>query len=160
MVYGSESLTLWQKIYSPLTILIMSLLAIPFVLGSQRQSNTGYRIMVGMTIGLGFVVLQNILVRIGEQLFQDAYRAFKNAGKHFRPAIEISGVKPAAVRVIPEAHRTARERRGERCRCRFCCSRRWCWSALPLPAVRWRKSRSRRNYCWRPHIGGGNCFCC
>lgn len=64
----AESLALWRKIYAPVSILVMTLLAIPFVLGSQRQSNTGQRLVTGILLGLGFVVLNRVLIQLGEQL--------------------------------------------------------------------------------------------
>lgn len=64
----AEALALWRKIYAPVTILVMTLLAVPFVLGSQRQSNTGQRLVTGILLGLGFVVLNRVLIQLGEQL--------------------------------------------------------------------------------------------
>ena len=64
----SESLFLWRKIYAPLGIIVMGLLAVPFVLGSQRQRNTGQRIMIGILLGLMYVVLNRLLIQMGEQL--------------------------------------------------------------------------------------------
>ena len=43
---SNASLTFWQKIVAPFTVLIMCVLAVPFVLGSQRQNNTGQRLML------------------------------------------------------------------------------------------------------------------
>jgi lipopolysaccharide export system permease protein len=62
-----ESLSLWQKVYQPVAIIVMGLLAIPFVLGSQRQSNTGQRVMTGILLGLMYVVLNRLLIQVGEQ---------------------------------------------------------------------------------------------
>ncbi len=66
--HGSEMLSLWQKLYSPLTIIVMGILAIPFILASQRQSNTGQRVMTGILLGLLFVVLNRLMIQIGEHL--------------------------------------------------------------------------------------------
>jgi lipopolysaccharide export system permease protein len=65
--HKAESLYLWRKIYSPLSIIVMAVLAIPFVLGSQRQSNTGQRIVIGILLGLLYVVMNKLLIQIGEQ---------------------------------------------------------------------------------------------
>jgi lipopolysaccharide export system permease protein len=54
--------------FSPLTIVIMCLLAFPFVLGSQRQSNTGQRLLIGILLGLSFVVIDRVLIQLGTQL--------------------------------------------------------------------------------------------
>jgi lipopolysaccharide export system permease protein len=66
--HAPESLSFWQKIYSPLTVIVMALLAIPYVLGSQRNSNTGQRIMTGILLGLVYVILNRLLIQLGEQL--------------------------------------------------------------------------------------------
>ncbi len=63
-----ESLTFWQKVFAPLTILVMCILAIPFVLGSQRQGNTGIRIIVGILLGLSYVAADKLLVQLGKQV--------------------------------------------------------------------------------------------
>lgn len=66
--HKAESLSLWRKIYSPLSIVVMAMMAIPFVLGSQRQSNTGQRVMTGILLGLLYVVINRLLIQMGEQL--------------------------------------------------------------------------------------------
>ena len=62
-----ERLVFWQKLFAPFGILVMCLLAFPFVLGPQRQSNTGYRLMIGMVLGLSFVVVDRLLTQLGSQ---------------------------------------------------------------------------------------------
>ena len=61
------SLAFWQKVMSPFTVLIMCILGVPFVLGSQRQSNTGQRLMVGILLGLTYVVTERLLVQLGSR---------------------------------------------------------------------------------------------
>lgn len=63
-----ESLTFWKKMFEPLTVLVMCLLAVPFVLGSQRQGNTGHRLMMGILLGLAYVVSDKLLTQLGGQL--------------------------------------------------------------------------------------------
>ncbi|MCK5666329.1 MAG: LPS export ABC transporter permease LptG [Thiotrichaceae bacterium] len=65
---AAESLAFWKKIYYPLTVMVMAILAIPFVLGSQRNSNAGQRIITGILLGLVYVVLDKVLIQLGEQL--------------------------------------------------------------------------------------------
>jgi lipopolysaccharide export system permease protein len=60
-----ERLIFWQKIFAPLTIVIMCLLAFPFVLGSQRQSNTGQRLLIGILLGLSFAAVDQVLTQLG-----------------------------------------------------------------------------------------------
>ena len=70
------SLTFWQKVLAPLTIITMCILAVPFVLGSQRQSNAGQRLMVGILLGLGYIVVNRLLTLLGGQLgFPPAFNA-------------------------------------------------------------------------------------
>ena len=63
----SERLIYWQKLFSPLTIVVMCLLAIPFILGAQRQSSTGFRLMMGILLGLSFAVIERLLTQLGNQ---------------------------------------------------------------------------------------------
>ena len=62
-----ERLIFWQKIFTPVTIVIMCLLAFPFVLGSQRQSNSGQRLLIGILLGLSFAVVDRVLTQLGVQ---------------------------------------------------------------------------------------------
>ncbi|MEE8365278.1 MAG: LPS export ABC transporter permease LptG [Gammaproteobacteria bacterium] len=63
-----ESLTFWQKVFAPLTILVMCILAIPFILGSQRQGSTGTRIIIGILLGLSYIAADKLLVQLGKQV--------------------------------------------------------------------------------------------
>lgn len=65
--YAEKSL-LWQKIYSPLAIIIMCVLAVPFILGSQRGGQAGKRLMMAILLGLSFNVIEKVIVGIGQQL--------------------------------------------------------------------------------------------
>ena len=64
---SAERLVFWQKLFAPLTIVVMSLLAFPFVLGAQRQSNTGMRLLIGILMGLSIIVLDRLLTQLGVQ---------------------------------------------------------------------------------------------
>jgi len=63
-----ERLILWKKISSPVTVFIMCLLAVPFVLGSQRQTGSGQRLLTGILIGLAYVVCDRLLTQLGSHL--------------------------------------------------------------------------------------------
>jgi lipopolysaccharide export system permease protein len=67
-----ERLIFWQKMLMPITIVAMCLLAFPFVIGSQRQSNTGKRLLIGILLGLTFVVVERVLTQLGTQYGVDA----------------------------------------------------------------------------------------
>ncbi len=62
-----ESLAFWRKLYAPITLLVMALLALPFVSGSQRQGNAGQRLVTGILLGLVFVMLDKLLIQLGLQ---------------------------------------------------------------------------------------------
>jgi lipopolysaccharide export system permease protein len=62
-----ERLIFWQKMFSPITIVIMCLLAFPFVMGAQRLSNTGQRLLIGILLGLSFAVIDRVLTQLGIQ---------------------------------------------------------------------------------------------
>ena len=62
-----ERLIFWQKILAPFTIVVMCLLAFPFVLGSQRQGTTGQRLLIGILLGLAFVVVDRLVIQMGIQ---------------------------------------------------------------------------------------------
>ena len=65
---ANVELTFWQKIIAPFTVLIMCVLGLPFVLGSQRQANTGQRLMLGILLGLTYVVADKLLIQLGSQI--------------------------------------------------------------------------------------------
>ncbi len=65
---GVERLVFWQKLAAPLTVVIMCLLAFPFMLGSQRQSTGGQRLLYGILLGLAFVAMNRLLTQLGIQL--------------------------------------------------------------------------------------------
>lgn len=62
-----ERLIFWQKLFAPFSIVVMCLLALPFVLGSARQGNTGQRLLIGILLGLAFVVVERLVTQLGTQ---------------------------------------------------------------------------------------------
>ena len=54
-----------SKIIRPFVILVMLLIAVPFVLGVQRAGSTGGRILAGVMIGIGFSLLDRLFGNIG-----------------------------------------------------------------------------------------------
>lgn len=59
-------LSLWRKLVAPLTVIAMMLFAVPFVLGSQRDSGAGQRLLIGILIGLGFYVVNEVSASLGQ----------------------------------------------------------------------------------------------
>ena len=64
---SKEQLLFWQKLFSPLAVVVMCLLALPFVLGVQRQGNTGQRLLIGILLGLAFVVVDRLVTQVAVQ---------------------------------------------------------------------------------------------
>ncbi len=58
-------LAYWDKIVAPFATLVMLMLGVPFVFGSQRSNTAGHRLMIGVLIGIGFFLLNKILGTAG-----------------------------------------------------------------------------------------------
>lgn len=58
-------LAFWSRIINPMVTLIMLLIAIPFVLNTQRSVSVGQRIIIGVVIGLTFILFERIFGHIG-----------------------------------------------------------------------------------------------
>ena len=59
-------LAFWIKIFTPLSSLVMLLIALPFVFGSQRSAGTGNRVMIGLLLGIGFFLLNRTMNYLGQ----------------------------------------------------------------------------------------------
>lgn len=55
----------WGRVISPLTTFIMMLVSAPFVIGIHRGVSVGARIMIGVTIGMGFNIFDKIINHVG-----------------------------------------------------------------------------------------------
>ena len=55
----------WGRVAQPLSLLVMLLLALPFVFGPLRSASTGQRLVTGMLIGIGFFVFNSIFTQSG-----------------------------------------------------------------------------------------------
>lgn len=51
----------WQRIFEPLTTLVMILLAVPFVFGTSRSSTMGLRMLLGVVIGFIFYIIHQFV---------------------------------------------------------------------------------------------------
>lgn len=58
-------LAFWNRFMTPLSALVMLLLALPFVFGSQRTGGAGQRIFIGIMLGIGYFLLSNLLNQMG-----------------------------------------------------------------------------------------------
>jgi lipopolysaccharide export system permease protein len=54
---GPYALAFWQKLTAPFATVVMMVLAIPFVFGSQRSGGIGARLFTGILLGLAFFVV-------------------------------------------------------------------------------------------------------
>lgn len=58
-------LSFWTKVFMPLTIGTMILIAIPFIMGSLRHAGVGQRILIGFLGGLTFYLVNRLSGQIG-----------------------------------------------------------------------------------------------
>lgn len=56
----------WAKLVAPISVVVMVLLALPFVTGSQRSASAGQRLLVGLLIGVAFFMVNRVLGFSGE----------------------------------------------------------------------------------------------
>jgi lipopolysaccharide export system permease protein len=56
----------WSRVASVLSVVLMTILALPFVFGSLRSAGAGARLLVGLVIGLSYYVLVQVLKTGGE----------------------------------------------------------------------------------------------
>ena len=62
---GVQKKIFWEKIFKPLSTIIMLFLAMPFIFGRHRSSNISKRIMLGLFIGIIFFIVTSILPNLG-----------------------------------------------------------------------------------------------
>jgi lipopolysaccharide export system permease protein len=55
----------WAKVITPFSVVVMVLLAIPFILGPLRNMAAGHRILIGTLAGVGFHILSQISGYVG-----------------------------------------------------------------------------------------------
>ena len=63
--YSKYELVYWTKLFGPLTILAMVLLAIPFVFGSVRHVSIGKQILLGFLVGITFYIVSRLIGQVG-----------------------------------------------------------------------------------------------
>lgn len=59
-------LAFWIKVITPVSSLVMLLIAMPFVFGSQRSGGTGQRVLIGLLLGIGFFMVNRIMNHLGQ----------------------------------------------------------------------------------------------
>lgn len=61
----SVELAFWQRVVSPFLTLVMLLVAVPFVMTVGRETSMGQRIVIGVTLGLGFYLFDRMFGHFG-----------------------------------------------------------------------------------------------
>ena len=56
----------WSRLASVLSVIVMTVLALPFVFGSLRSANAGAMLVVGLIVGLTYYVAGQVLTSGGE----------------------------------------------------------------------------------------------
>ena len=56
----------WSRLASVASVVLMTVLALPFVFGGLRSAAAGSRLIVGLVIGLGYYMLSEVLASSGE----------------------------------------------------------------------------------------------
>ncbi len=56
---------LWGRVFNPFVTFVMLLVSAPFVLNIQRNSSVGGRLIIGIIVGLGFNILDQIISYLG-----------------------------------------------------------------------------------------------
>ncbi len=56
----------WRKLAAPLTVMVMVILAVPFVLGPLRDTGASERLFIGVMIGIGFYVVNEVAGSLGQ----------------------------------------------------------------------------------------------
>ncbi len=62
---GQYELAFWNRFVIPLSSLVMLLLALPFIFGSQRTGGAGQRLFMGVMLGVGYFLVSRLLNQLG-----------------------------------------------------------------------------------------------
>ncbi|HIO92074.1 MAG TPA: LPS export ABC transporter permease LptG [Leucothrix mucor] len=58
-------LAYWKRFSVPISTLVMLILAMPFLFGSQRGGGAGQRVFIGIVVGIAFFLLNRVLNELG-----------------------------------------------------------------------------------------------
>lgn len=61
---GEFAKAYWSRLFYPLNTLVLALTVLPFVFGTLRSGGFGKRLFLGLMVGLGFFVLNRVVVEI------------------------------------------------------------------------------------------------
>jgi lipopolysaccharide export system permease protein len=55
----------WEKLFMPLSTVVMLFLSMPFIFGKHRSANLSKRLVLGLFIGIGFFIITSVLPNLG-----------------------------------------------------------------------------------------------
>jgi lipopolysaccharide export system permease protein len=61
----SYELAFWSRLVNPFVTFVMLMVSAPFVIGIGRGTSTGARIMIGVLIGMTFIIFDKIAGHVG-----------------------------------------------------------------------------------------------
>ena len=62
---SEQRLEFWRKLIAPLTVMAMVLFAVPFVFGPTRGGGAGQQLLIGVLVGVGFHLLNEVSANLG-----------------------------------------------------------------------------------------------
>lgn len=62
---SDQRLDLWRKLIAPVTVMAMVLFAVPFVFGPTRGGGAGQQLLIGVLVGVGFHLLNEVSANLG-----------------------------------------------------------------------------------------------
>lgn len=68
LIDNTKRIVFWQRIFQPLSILVMMFLAIPFVFGPLRSATTGLRLVLGIIVGFAFYLSNQLFPPLSQTL--------------------------------------------------------------------------------------------
>ena len=68
LINHSEQIAFWQRMFQPLSILVMMFLAIPFVFGPLRSVTTSLRLVLGVIVGFAFYLSNQLFPPLSQVL--------------------------------------------------------------------------------------------
>jgi len=85
-------LAYWKRFSAPVSALVMLLLAMPFLFGSQRGGGAGQRVFIGIIAGIAFFLINKVLNQLG------TVYGISPLLSAFSPALVVLGVSVFALR--------------------------------------------------------------
>ena len=62
---SDQRLELWRKLIAPITVMAMVLFAVPFVFGPTRGGGAGQQLLIGVLVGVGFHLVNEVSANLG-----------------------------------------------------------------------------------------------